>query len=151
MASVLQIGGPIYDLDAAFRTIASNVTLTKHDLVNVQSGQLEVADAGEIIAGVVLEAATSSTSAQVNTVPYNRLVMDNDEAGGAFPTTSQGTYFDITGGTGAQVVDTSTQSTAVDGSGTGQLICFNYTAPQPYEDDTSVGIFFVNPEEQQYI
>ena len=65
-----------------------------------------------------------------------RYLVDNDNIGTTFGVTHPGTYFDVTGATAAQLVDTSTTGT------TGQLLCLEYN-PQvdPVKSDTSWGVF----------
>lgn len=127
--------------------VDSNVTLAKDDLVNVQAGQLEVADAGEKIAGVVKTDATSSSElVEVDANPFIEIVMDSDDSG-ILATDVYSSLFDITGGTGAQIVDTSTRDAIADGAGTGQLICSgrNPQGVRPdLDSDTSYGLFRVH-------
>jgi hypothetical protein len=132
----------------------SNVTGEANDLVNVQNGELEIVDPGERIAGYVSHSDaidSDSSDVPVNITPFMQVVMDNDNTGTTFASTHVGEYFDITGGTGAQIVDTSTV-TAPEGTGnSGQLVCLEYN-PQNVRDDldsdTSVGLFMIR--EQQF-
>lgn len=110
-------------------TINSGATLASGDIVNFSSGELDVAGAGERILGVVVKAAVSTTNnVQVNATPFLRLIMDNDNVGTTFAATHVGFGFDITGATGAQVVDTSTATDLATTTNSAQLAC---TAFQP--------------------
>lgn len=125
----------------------SNVTGAQGDLVNIQSAQIEIVDAGEAIRGVLQEAVTSaSTDAAIVATPWLLVVMDNDNTGTTFAATHVDALFDITGGTGAQIVDTSSVDTSVDNTQVGQLLCTEYN-PQgirsDLDSDTSVGMFML--------
>lgn len=147
MAAGLVIGrGSGLGFSDYIREFDSNATLAASDLVNLESGQLEVASTGDWIGGQVLEAATSSsTGVQVNVTRGLRVVMDNDNVGTTFAATHEGQRFDITGATGAQLVDTSTADATYTGPG-GQLVCLEYN-PQfvrgDLDTDTSVGLFMI--------
>lgn len=147
--------GSLYNIADTEIEVDSNVTGAASDLVNVQSAQLEIADAGEAIAGVLLEAVTSaSTSASVNITPYLTVVMDNDNDSATFASTDGkgSSLFDITGGTGAQIIDTDSRDASYDMAGTGQMLCIEYN-PQgirsDLDSDTSVGLFMIN--EHQFV
>lgn len=142
--------GPLFNgTPQTLRAFDSNVTLTRGDLVNVAANQLELAATGEVIAGVVKKAATSSsTGVTVNITPYLTFLMDNDNVGTTFAATHANSYFfDITGTTGAQVVDTSTADAIDDNAGSGQVMCLAYN---PNGDDASVGLYMINPKERQF-
>lgn len=123
----------------------SNVTGAETDLVNVQDSQIEIADAGEHIIGVLMEDVTSaSTNAQVNVTPGLQVIMDNDNDSATFAATDVGEFFDITGGTGAQIVNTDSKAAAQTTGSSGQLVCLEYN-PQGfgYDADTSVGRYMI--------
>lgn len=127
----------------------SNVTGAQFDLVNIQNSQVEIADTGEVIAGYNNEKTAitnASTNVQVVITPFMQVVMDNDNTGTTFASTHEGELFDITGGTGAQIVDTSTAGAPEAGGASGQLICLEYN-PQNVRDDldtdTSVGLYMI--------
>lgn len=61
-------------------------------------------------------------------------LLKNDNAVTTFAVTHVGTYFDLVGNPGSQLVDTSTTST------TGQLVCVGY-APLIRGTDTTYGLF----------
>lgn len=116
-------------------------TFAKGDFVKLSSGELVVATAGDTnILGVALAAGTSSSvNVAVDVTPGLMVIMDNDNVGTTFAATHVGTKFDITGSTGAHLVDTSTTGT------TGNLLCLAYN-PQGYgfDTDTSIGLFSVD-------
>ena len=122
--------------------VTDTVTVTKGDFVYFASGEITSATiAGALLIGYCNETATGNTAstvkAEVIVDPEMRYLIDNDNVGTTFGVTHVGTYFDLIGATGAQLVDTSTTSAS-----TGQLLCLEYN-PQiaPVETDTSVGIF----------
>lgn len=133
----------------------SNVTAEENDLVNIQNGQIEIADAGERIAGYVAQDAavtSSSENVPVNITPFMTVVMDSDETGDALAQDLVGEYVDITGGTGAQIVDISESTAPETTSGSGQLVILkqndgdNWDAGAIRDDlsgDTSVGLFMI--------
>jgi|SRR5688572_19055341 len=123
-------------------TITDGVTITKGDFVYGDgSGRITNSSiAGKTLVGCSLETATGTTGtvkAKICVDPEMRYLLDNDNVGTTFAATHVLDYFDLTGATGAQLVDTSTTSDT-----TGQLLCLEYN-PQisPVETDTSVGIF----------
>ena len=137
--------GSIFVTTDIILSFDSATTLTEGDLVNLQNGELQLADGGENILGQILEDATSaSTGVQVNATPGLVIVMDNDEVGGAFPSTSAGEFFDIIGATGAQLVDTSSSAAGETTGSSGQLLCLAYN-PQGVgvDSDTSYGKFLI--------
>lgn len=123
--------------------VDSGVTVTKGDFVYLNSGELSNASVdGKKLLGVALETKTGTadnlTKCLVCVDPTMRYLVDGDNIGTTFGPTHVGTYFDVTGATGAQLVDTSTTST------TGQLLCLEYN-PQvdPVRLDLSVGTFVI--------
>lgn len=151
MAQLIIPQGTLFaGLASVLRNFDSNVTLQQYDLVNVQAGQLEVVDAGEKIAGYINQDGSftsSSTSVEVDITPFMTVVMDNDNDSATFAATHVGTVFDTIGGTGAQLVDTSSTAAGVTGgTSAGQLLCLAYN-PQGVRDDldsdTSVGLFLI--------
>lgn len=123
--------------------VASGVTVTAGDFVYFASGRITSASiAGARIVGMVLETATGNAGGTVSALvcidPNMRYLLDNDNVGTTFAATHVGSNFDLTGATGAQLVDTSTTST------TGSLVCIEYN-PQidPVKTDTSYGVFMV--------
>lgn len=128
----------------------SNATMTRGDFVNLEAGQLEVAGAGDFILGVCLETSVTnaSTKVLVEEGPFLLVLMENDNVGTTFAATHVGTRFDITGGTGAQLVDTSTTQNTYTAPA-GQLFCKAYN-PQGYgaDSNTAMGLFTV--AESQY-
>ena len=131
------------------KTYASNATLAAGDLVNLTSNQLEIAAPGERIKGVLMKPGTSaSTSLAVNITPFLTFLMDNDNDSATFAATDAGSsFFDLIGGTGAQVIDTSSRAASDAVASTGQLACLEFN---PNGNDTSVGLFMINPDERQF-
>lgn len=122
--------------------VASGVTVTAGDFVYFASGRITSASiAGSQLIGVVLETATGNAGGTVEalvvTDPDAVYLVDNDNVGTTFAASHVGTKFDLTGATGAQLVDTSTTSAT-----TGQLLCLDYN-PQidPVKSDVSQGLF----------
>lgn len=123
--------------------VTSGVTITKGDFVYFASGEVTNASiATQKLIGMALETKTGTadnlTKVLVCVDPTMRYLVDNDNDSTTFAATHVGTYFDLTGATGAQLVDTNTTST------TGQLLCLEYN-PQvdPVRDDTSWGVFVI--------
>lgn len=124
-------------------TYNSGATLASGDVVNMTSGELDIAATGERILGVIVKAATSSTdNVQVNATPFLRVVMDNDNVGTTFAATHVGQAFDITGGTGAQVIDTSTVVDLATTTNSAQMTCLRFQ-PQFGITGTSLGEFMI--------
>lgn len=123
--------------------VTAGEAIAKNDFVTLLTdGEVEATAAGEGIFGIALEAATAKgdiiTVARV--YPGMQVIMDNDNTGTTFAASHIGGRFDITGTTGAQVVDTST--IAQDGTDAGQLFCIGYN-PKGFglDSDTSIGLF----------
>lgn len=138
MATIIPKGS-FYGFDKKYMKFDSGATLTAGDLVSLSSGELILATGSTPILGIVQEDATSSsTGVTVDVTPYQVVIMDNDNTGTTFAATHVGTLFDITGTTGAQVVDTSST-----GSGD-QLTCIEYN-PQDegLDSDVSIGKFVI--------
>lgn len=123
--------------------VASGVTVTAGDFVYFASGRITSAtitgDARPI--GMVLETAAGNASGSVSALVCIdddiRYLLQQDNVGTTFAASHVGQYFDLTGATGAQLVDTSTVSTT-----TGVLLCLEYN-PQidPVKADTTYGVF----------
>jgi hypothetical protein len=124
--------------------VASGVTVTAGDFVYWASGRITSATiANTRVVGVVQETATGNASgtvfAQTIVDPAALYLCKNDNVGTTFAASHVGSYFDLTGATGAQLVDTSTTS-ATDGT----LYCDSYNPNiQPYQSDTSFGLFSI--------
>jgi hypothetical protein len=122
--------------------VTSGVTVTAGDFVYFD-GVGEVTNAtvaGARLVGMALSTVTG-TAANVEVLvcidPMMRYLVDNDNAGATFAVTDVGKYFDLTGATGAQLVDTNTGSAT-----TGQLVCLEYNPKvDPVSTDTSQGVF----------
>lgn len=123
--------------------VKSTVTVTAGDFVYFDgSGRITsatIAQARPI--GMVLETATGNAGGTVKALvavdPDNRYLLKNDNLVTTFAATHVGTYFDLIGATGAQLVDTSSTSATL-----GQVICLEYN-PQidPVAADTTYGVF----------
>lgn len=124
--------------------VASGVTVTSGDFVYFASGRITSATvAGARPIGVVTETATGNAGGTVtaNVCVDNKMryLLQNDNIGTTFAATHVGTYFDLIGATGAELVDTSTTSATL-----GTLVCLEYN-PQidPVATDTSYGVFLL--------
>ncbi len=124
--------------------ITNGVTVAAGDFVYFDgSGRVTNSSiAGQLLVGMAIEGGTGNSGgtvkARVCVDPQMLYLLDNDNVGTTFAVTHVGTKFDLTGATGAQLVDTSTTGA------TGQLICVEYN-PQidPVKADTSYGIFMI--------
>lgn len=136
--------GSAFGIADYVREFNSNATLTAGDLVNVESGKLELVSTSDLIAGVVMESATNaSTGVQVNVTPALQVVMDSDGSG--VLATQIGARFMVTGATGAQIIDISSVDTSATAP-SGQLVLLQNN-PQgiaaSLDSDTSVGLFMI--------
>lgn len=123
--------------------VTSGVTITEGDFVYFASGEVTNSSvATQKLIGVALETKTGVADNSVKVLvcvdPTMRYLVDNDNLVTTFAATHVGTYFDLIGATGAQLVDTSSTGT------TGQLLCLEYN-PQvdPVRSDTSFGTFVI--------
>lgn len=122
--------------------VTSGVTITKGDFVYFASGRITNASiATQKVVGVALETQTGtagSVKCLVCVDPTMRYLIKNDNLVTTFGATHPGTYFDLIGATGAQLVDTSTTGT------TGTLLCLEYN-PQvdPVRTDLTYGTFVI--------
>lgn len=123
--------------------VADGVTVTAGDFVYWSSGRITSASiAGKRLVGVVTETVTGNTAGTNKALtivePTAEYLVDNDNDSATFAATHVGTYFDLVGNTGAQLVDTDSTGTS------GQLYCVEYN-PQidPVKEDTSYGIFTI--------
>lgn len=86
-------------------TFKDSETLTKGDLVNIESGQVDLAATGDTgLAGVALETVAGTTA-----VSKLRVITDADAVYGVVDANARliGATLDISGATGAQTVTTS--------------------------------------------
>lgn len=124
--------------------VANGVTVTDGDFVYFASGRITNASiAGQQLIGMVTETATGNSGGTVEALviiePTMLYLVDNDNVGTTFAATHVGTKFDLTGATGAQLVDTSTTSAT-----SGQLLCVKYNPTiDPVSTDTSYGVFVI--------
>jgi hypothetical protein len=132
--------------------VANGVTVTDGDFVYLSSGRVTNASiAGKTLLGMVTGKASNDLSNHTTTLtatgdsagtvkvlvtvaPGNKYVVDNDNDTTTFAASHVGQAFDLTGTTGAQVVDTSTAGT------TGQLECIGFG----YNGDDTLGIYVIN-------
>lgn len=116
--------GSVYGISDMVLQFNGGGTFAKHDLVKSNgSGKIVIATTGSLIVGVALESATSSsTGVQVNATPGLQVYMENDNDGTTFAAAHVLEYADVTGTTGAMLVDTSTHSDTT----AAQLFCLEY-------------------------
>lgn len=122
--------------------VKANEVITKGDWLNIESGKLLVASAGDSVIGVAHETVTgnagaTSTCETVVARPGDLYIMDNDNDTETFAATDVGEYHDLVGTTGIQQIDTNADSSTV-----GQFLCIEYN-PQGfgYDSDTSIGLY----------
>lgn len=125
--------------------VKSAVTVTAGDFVYFDgSGRITSATvAGARPIGMVTETATGNAGGTVlaNVCVDNKMryLLQNDNIGTTFAATHVGTYFDLIGATGAELVDTSTTSATL-----GTVICLEYNPViDPVSTDTSYGVFLL--------
>lgn len=125
--------------------VASAVTVTNGDLV-YWDGSGRITSATIANARVLGQAQSTVTgnAGGTNKVlvvvePNAKYLMANDNLVTTFVATHVGTYFDLIGATGAQLVDTSSTSATA-----GQVLCLEYN-PQidPVKTDTTYGVFMI--------
>jgi hypothetical protein len=123
--------------------VTNGVTINRGDFVYYSSGRATNASvAGQKLIGCADETVTGNSAGTVEVkVIVNRdalYLIQNDNDTTTFAATHVGTYFDLIGATGAQLVDTSSTTT------TGQLVCIKYN-PQiaPFQADTTIGLFMI--------
>lgn len=155
MAQAIYIGSAVGGANAVTKEypVASGVTVNDGDFVYLSSGRVTSASvAGVTLLGQVVGknsddpasfqtttlSATGNAGGTVKVLvivePNAKFVMENDNVGTTFAVTHVGQCFDVTGATGAQLVDTSTAGT------TGQLECIGFG----YNGDTTKGIYIIN-------
>lgn len=123
--------------------VASGVTVTAGDFVYFSSGRITSATiTGDVrLIGQVQSTATGNAGGTVKALvivePNAKFLMQNDNIGTTFAASHVGQYFDLTGATGLQQVDTSTVSAT-----TGVVLCLEYN-PQidPVRTSTDYGVF----------
>jgi hypothetical protein len=154
MAQAVYVGSAVSGATAVTKEypVASGVTVTDGDFVYLSSGRVTSASIpGVALLGQVVGKASSDPSDHSTTLsatgnaggtvkvlvivePNAKYVMENDNVGTTFAVTHIGQCFDLTGATGAQLVDTSTAGT------TGQLQCISFG----YNGDSTKGIYIIN-------
>lgn len=133
--------------------VANSVTVTAGDFVYLTAGTVSNASiAGKKLLGTVVgnsnptavagAAITGNASGTVkvlvNVEKDARYLIDGDNVGTTLAASHVGTYFDLTGATGAQLVDTSTTSAT-----TGQLVLIKFN-PGIRGSDDSYGIYAIS-------
>lgn len=130
--------------------VASGVTINAGDFVYLTAGRVSNASiGGKKLLGMAL--GNSDPTADDGTVAVGnaggtvkvlvnierdaRYLIDGDNVGTTLAVTHEGTYFDLTGNTGAQLVDTSTTSATA-----GQLILIKFN-PGIRGTDNSWGVY----------
>lgn len=151
MAQLIIPQGTLFTgLGSVCKRFDSNDTSQQFDLVNIQSAKIKVAGASQIIAGFLNQETAitnASTNCEINITPFMTIVMANNNSGAPFAATDVGNAFDITGGTGAQVIATSTRVTSMTiGAPTVAMRCIKYN-PQGIRDDLNtnltIGLFVI--------
>lgn len=118
--------------------VTSGVTVNANDFVYFASGKVTNASiTGARLIGQAQSKVVGDGTLQVlvNVSPESVYAIKNDNVGTTFAATHVGTYFDLTGATDNQLVDTSTTSAT-----TGQLLCLEY-APDIQASDATYGVF----------
>lgn len=134
---------PLGSLTGHFNNVTedftTNGTVTNGDFVQFDgSGKVQAATTGRII-GTAQSTALTGTTVKVLMSPFVKYLVQNDNVGTTFAATHVGTYFNLTGATGAQLVDTSTTSSTL-----GQLLCLQFNpAIDPVKTDATWGVFAV--------
>lgn len=141
MAAYIRPLGNILGLhNSVSEDFTAGAAITAGDFLSFDgSGNVIPATSGSII-GSALSTVANTKTVKVLMTPTVKYLAQNDNVGTTFAATHVGSYFNITGATGAQLVDTSTVSTT-----TGQLLCLQYN-PQidPVKTDTSYGVFVIS-------
>jgi len=147
---VIPQGSLVPGLPDVIRKFDSNDTAVQFDLVNIQSGKIKVAAASQLIAGYLNQKTAitnASTNCEVNITPFLTVIMDSDASGTAISATTIGQSYNITGGTAAQIVATSTAVTSVSIAAPTVPLRLIKNNPQNVRDDlnttTTVGKYMV--------
>ena len=119
--------------------VKANTTITKGDFVKIAAGEVEPAGAGDKILGVAsatVEQTTGVLDCPVIVDPTAFYYVDGDNVGTSLTARDhEGTYFDMTGTTGEQLVDTSSTD-----NNSGQLLCLKV---DPTGRDASMGMYVI--------
>ena len=124
--------------------VTNGVTVTAGDFVYFSSGRITNATiTGDVrLVGMALETKVGTTGAVACLVAIDddlKYLLQQDNVAATFAATDVGKYFDLTGATGAQLVDTSTGSAT-----TGVLLCLEYNpAIDPVASDLTYGVFMI--------
>ena len=137
-----RVVGYLTGIDPVFMRFTAGGTFAKGDFVMIEgtTGEIIAATGGSSILGVARMAGTDGlANVKVDVTPGMKVLMDNDQDSETFDAQDELQYFDIIAGTGAQIVNTDSNS------GTkAQLLCLDYN-PQGYgcDSDISMGLFLV--------
>jgi len=131
----------------SFVAKASEV-ITKGDWLSIDTtGLVDVAGADELLLGVANQTITGDGTKKVEVImamPGTKFLMDNDNDTETFAVGDQGEFHAIIGTTGAQLINTNSDSEAPSNT-VNQLLCLEYN-PQGfaggiYDADTSIGLY----------
>lgn len=141
--------GSVYGLPNVEKAFASGATLANGDLVILKANALQAAGAGETPLGVLVQnsVTASTTSALVNITVGLRVLMDSSSTG--VVSTDPGKYFDLSGGTGAQVIDITTRDTTYTSGGSSKVFFCESVNPLGlgFDSLTTAGIYIVRKRE----
>lgn len=131
------------------KVVKANTTITKFDPIHLEANVADLAAAGEPIFGVAMDTVVQASGSLTVPILRGRDIVyqaDNDQDTNTWPATTYqaGSFFDITGATGAVLVDTSTGTL----SQSGQLVAVENSSPLD-SADASLGLFKINPAEAQ--
>ena len=134
--------GSIYSTDPVFFHGIAGGTFAKGDFVMQEgtSGQIIACTAGSSILGIARSAGVDGEACTVDITPGMRVIMDNDlDTQTSINATDCLEFANITGGTGAQLVDTNTHSATK-----AQLLLLKNN-PQGFgcDSDVSMGLYLV--------
>lgn len=138
-AYIRPIGSALGSFNNITEDFTANGAITNGDFVQFDgSGKVQAATTGRIIGTAQSTVATTAT-VKVLMSPFIKYLVQNDNVGTTFAATHVGTYFNLTGATGAQLVDTSTTSATL-----GQLLCLQFNPTiDPVRTDATWGVFAV--------
>lgn len=134
-----------------FMDVTAGAAIAKNDFVVLKTdGQAEPVASGAPIYGIALNAASEAgDSIRVARAFKGMVVMiDADQVGTTLTSAHVGGRVDITGATGAQLVDSSTVAQVGDGTDTGELL-IKEVNPQGYGFDSDASILLCEIAEVQ--
>ncbi len=133
------LGSVLGHFNGATEDFTANGAITNGDFVQFDgSGKVQAATTGRLI-GTAQSTVADAATVKVLIFPFVKYLVKNDNLVTTFSAAHVGTYFNLIGATGAQLVDTSTTSATL-----GQLLCLAFNpAIDPVRTDTSYGIFTI--------